>query len=114
MGNLRQLMSPTSSNERLDARFSCAARRHVAIAGLSTFHGCAKVVLEEQHRAFGLLHLLAKNGDCIKRSTKENFQAGSISLQTISVKIRYSYKPVFTIYGVCGLKVWMCFDKISK
>lgn len=49
-----------------------------------------------------------------ERSTKENFQAGSISLQTISVKIRYSYKPVFTIYGVCGLKVWMCFDKISK
>ena len=49
-----------------------------------------------------------------ERSTKENFQAGSISLQTISVKIRYSYKPVFTIYGVRGLKVWMCFDKISK
>ena len=49
-----------------------------------------------------------------ERSTKENFQAGSISLQTISVKIRYSYKPIFTIYGVCGLKVWMCFDKISK
>lgn len=49
-----------------------------------------------------------------ERSTKENFQAGSISLQTISVKIRYSYKPVFTVYGVCGLKVWMCFDKISK
>jgi ribosomal protein S3 len=49
-----------------------------------------------------------------ERSRKETFQVGNISLQTISSNVKYIYKPVFTIYGVCGLKVWMCFDKITS
>ena len=46
-----------------------------------------------------------------ERYRKENFQSGRISLQTITNKIVYCYKPVYTIYGVCGLKIWFCFKK---
>jgi ribosomal protein S3 len=44
-----------------------------------------------------------------ERSRKETFQAGSISLQSTSNKLNYSHRDLFTIYGVCGLKIWMCF-----
>jgi len=44
-----------------------------------------------------------------ERSRKETFQAGNISLQSTSNKLSYSNQAMFTIYGVCGLKVWLCF-----
>lgn len=44
-----------------------------------------------------------------ERSRKETFQAGSISLQSTSNQLNYSHRDLFTIYGVCGLKIWMCF-----
>lgn len=46
-----------------------------------------------------------------ERYRKENFQSGSISLQTIENEVKFCYKPVYTIYGVCGLKIWFCFKK---
>ena len=42
------------------------------------------------------------------RSKKESFQQGQIPLHTISAKIDYGYSPAFTIYGTCGVKVWLC------
>jgi len=46
-----------------------------------------------------------------ERYRKESFQSGSISLQTIENEVKFCYKPVYTIYGVCGLKIWFCFKK---
>jgi ribosomal protein S3 len=46
-----------------------------------------------------------------ERYRKENFQSGAISLQTIENEVKFCYKPVYTIYGVCGLKIWFCFKK---
>jgi|TARA_B110000977_G_C11080930_1_gene492917 small subunit ribosomal protein S3 len=42
------------------------------------------------------------------RSKKEVFQQGQIPLHTMNAKIDYSYRPAFTIYGTCGIKVWLC------
>ena len=42
------------------------------------------------------------------RSKKESFQQGQIPLHTINAKIDYGYSPAFTIYGTCGVKVWLC------
>ena len=45
-----------------------------------------------------------------ERSRKEVFQTGNISLQTATNKLNYCCTSAFTIYGTCGLKVWMSFD----
>lgn len=41
------------------------------------------------------------------RSKTRVFKIGQIPLQTIVAKIDYSFIPIFTSYGVFGLKVWM-------
>ena len=45
-----------------------------------------------------------------ERSRKEVFQTGNISLQTATNKLNYCCTSAFTVYGTCGLKVWMSFD----
>jgi|TARA_B100000768_G_C11127573_1_gene310313 small subunit ribosomal protein S3 len=42
------------------------------------------------------------------RSKKECFQQGQIPLHTMDAKIDYGYSQAFTIYGTCGVKVWIC------
>ena len=42
------------------------------------------------------------------RSKKQCFQEGAIPLHTMDAKIDYGYSQAFTIYGTCGVKVWIC------
>ena len=46
------------------------------------------------------------NGHDIARTVY--YKEGRISLQTIRSDISYSFAKAVTIYGVCGIKVWIC------
>lgn len=46
------------------------------------------------------------NGEDIART--EWVKEGEIPLQTLNAKIDYGYARSYTIYGVCGIKVWLC------
>jgi ribosomal protein S3 len=43
------------------------------------------------------------------RSKTQWFKYGQIPFHTIREKIDYGYTPAFTLYGTCGIKVWICF-----
>lgn len=46
------------------------------------------------------------NGEDIART--EWVKEGAVPLQTINAKIDYGSARSYTIYGVCGIKVWLC------
>lgn len=46
------------------------------------------------------------NGEDIART--EWVKEGEIPLHTIEANIDYGFSPAYTIYGVCGVKVWIC------
>jgi len=53
------------------------------------------------------------------RSKTQWFKYGQIPFHTIREKIDYGYTPAFTLYGACGIKVWICFasddqEKLEK
>jgi len=48
------------------------------------------------------------------RSKTQWFKFGQIPFHTLEKKIDYSYTPAFTLYGVCGIKVWLCFNDTEK
>lgn len=45
------------------------------------------------------------------RSKKTWFIEGQIPLHTLEAYIDYSESQAFTSYGVCGIKVWICYSK---
>ena len=48
------------------------------------------------------------------RSKTQWFKYGQIPFHTLKEKMDYSHIPAFTLYGVCGIKVWICFNDIEK
>jgi hypothetical protein len=42
------------------------------------------------------------------RSRTYLFSLGKIPTQTLNAKINYSQSECITIYGICGIKVWIC------
>jgi small subunit ribosomal protein S3 len=45
----------------------------------------------------------------VDRSKKEYIQQGQISLHTLSANVDFGISEAFTPFGVCGVKVWICF-----
>ena len=43
------------------------------------------------------------------RSKTQWFKYGQIPFHTLKERIDFGYTPAFTLYGVCGIKVWICF-----
>lgn len=52
------------------------------------------------------------NGEDIART--EWVKEGQVPLHTLDASIDYASARAYTIYGVCGIKVWICFDSSKK
>jgi|LakWasMet32_HOW6_FD_contig_123_1245_length_6929_multi_2_in_0_out_0_2 small subunit ribosomal protein S3 len=52
------------------------------------------------------------NGEDIART--EWVKEGQVPLHTLDASIDYAAARAYTIYGVCGIKVWICFDSERK
>lgn len=52
------------------------------------------------------------NGEDIART--EWVKEGQVPLHTLDASIDYAAARAYTIYGVCGIKVWICFDSNNK
>jgi small subunit ribosomal protein S3 len=48
------------------------------------------------------------------RSKIQWFKYGQIPFHTLKESIDYGYAPAFTPYGVCSIKVWICFIPLNK
>ena len=48
------------------------------------------------------------------RSKIQWFKYGQIPFHTLNESIEYGYTPAFTLYGVCGIKVWICFVPLNE
>ena len=48
------------------------------------------------------------------RSKIQWFKYGQIPFHTLKESIDYGYTPAFTLYGVCGIKVWICFVPLNE
>ena len=44
------------------------------------------------------------------RSRRSIIRFGSLPLHTITAKMDYAFEEVVTPYGVCGIKVWLCYQ----
>ena len=44
------------------------------------------------------------------RSRRSIIRLGSLPLHTITAKLDYAFEEVVTPYGVCGIKVWLCYQ----
>lgn len=52
------------------------------------------------------------NGEDIART--EWVKEGQVPLHTLDATIDYASARAYTVYGVCGIKVWICFDSDKK
>lgn len=52
------------------------------------------------------------NGEEIART--EWVKEGQVPLHTLDANIDYASARAYTIYGVCGIKVWICFESTEK